>query len=149
MNNGMKIAALVAAGALVTGCSSLSKSAKKDQDPLNTRLAALEGQVTALSTRVDELSQDAPAQPSAGFEAAPAEGSSAQSAQKFTVRQIQRALASAGFYKGSIDGKEGPKTKMAVREFQRAQGLKVDGVVGSSTRQALAKYLSEPAAQQE
>ena len=139
MNNGMKIAALVAAGALVAGCSSLSGArAKKDQDPLNTRLAALEGQVTTLSTRVDELSQDAPAQQSAGFEVAPSAGSSAQ---KFTVRQIQRALASAGFYKGSSDGKEGPKTKMAVREFQRAQGLKVDGVVGSSTRQALAKYL--------
>lgn len=143
MNNGMKIAALVAAGALVAGCASLSRTAKND-DPLNTRLAALEGQVTALSTRVDELSQDAPAQQSAGFEVYPAAGSKAQSAQKFTVRQIQRALASAGFYKGSVDGKEGPKTKMAIREFQRAQGLKVDGVVGSSTRRALAKYL-EPA----
>lgn len=149
MNNGMKIAALVAAGALVAGCSSLSGTrAKKDQDPLNTRLAALEGQVTALNQRVEELAQAGPAQQAAGFEVTPGAGSPAQSAQKFTVRQIQRALASAGFYKGTVDGKEGPKTKVAVREFQRAQGLKVDGVVGSSTRQALARYLSEPAAQE-
>jgi len=146
MNNGMKIAALVAAGALVAGCSSMSGArAKKDQDPLNTRLAALEGQVTALNQRVEELAQAEVAEPQArGFESFSGTGSSAQPAQKFTVRQIQRALASAGFYKGTIDGKEGPKTKMAVREFQRAQGLKVDGVVGSSTRRALARYL-EPA----
>ena len=148
MNNGMKIAALVAAGALVAGCSSMSgPRAKKDQDSLNTRLAALEGQVTTLNQRVEELAPAAPAS-QANFEGTPSAGTPAQSAQKPTVRQIQRALASAGFYKGSIDGKDGPKTKMALREFQRAQGLKVDGVVGSSTRQALAKYLEPTQAQE-
>ncbi|MBI3323282.1 MAG: peptidoglycan-binding protein [Candidatus Omnitrophica bacterium] len=67
-----------------------------------------------------------------------------QAAKRFTVRQTQLALASAGFYQGPVDGKAGPKTLRAIREFQQAQGLKVDGIVGSSTRQALAKYLEEP-----
>lgn len=35
------------------------------------------------------------------------------------------------------DGKFGPKTADAVREFQKQEGLKVDGIVGEKTRQAL------------
>lgn len=144
MNNTGKLVALMAAGAMVAGCSSLSGTRAKKDSELNTRVANLEGQVTALNQRVEELSQgEAPAQTGdevSSSQAAPA----ARSAQKLTTRQVQRALASAGFYKGTVDGKEGPQTKRAIREFQQAQGLKVDGVVGSSTRQALAKYLEGP-----
>lgn len=37
----------------------------------------------------------------------------------------------------SVDGKFGPLTKYGVEEFQRDNGLKVDGLVGSQTRQVL------------
>jgi len=57
-------------------------------------------------------------------------------------RQIQRALKSAGFYKGDVDGKIGPKTKAAVIRFQRSKGLKADGIVGRRTSAELKKYLS-------
>jgi peptidoglycan hydrolase-like protein with peptidoglycan-binding domain len=56
-------------------------------------------------------------------------------------RDIQKALKNAGFYAGAIDGKVGPKTKEAVREFQKAKGLKVDGRVGPKTWAELEKYL--------
>lgn len=145
MNNGMKMVALMAAGAMVAGCSSLSGTRAKKDAELNTRLANLEGQVTALNQRVEDLGQTAaPAASQAGFEGASERQAPAQSAQRLTTRQTQRALASAGFYTGPIDGKEGPQTKRAIREFQQANGLKVDGVVGRSTRQALAKHLQEP-----
>ena len=145
MKNTGKLVALMAAGALVAGCSSLSGTrAKKDED-LNTRLASLEGQVTTLNQRVEEIAQDEEPASSAGYEASSGQAAPAvRTVQKLTTRQIQRALASAGFYKGPVDGKEGPQTRRAVREFQQAQGLKVDGVTGSTTRQALAKYLEEP-----
>ncbi len=55
--------------------------------------------------------------------------------------QIQRALENAGFYKGKIDGKIGPRTKEAVRDFQKAKGLNADGVAGSKTWEALKIYL--------
>ena len=50
-----------------------------------------------------------------------------------TVEQVQRALKKAGFYDGDIDGKLGPKTRRAIKEFQRANQIAVDGVVGKGT----------------
>jgi len=60
--------------------------------------------------------------------------------QEIPIKQVQLALKKAGFYKGDIDGKQGPRTKEAIRVFQKARGLKVDGVVGKATWQALSRY---------
>ncbi|MDD5108192.1 MAG: peptidoglycan-binding domain-containing protein [Candidatus Omnitrophica bacterium] len=60
-----------------------------------------------------------------------------------SAKQIQRALKSAGFYQGAVDGKIGPKTKSAIIKFQKAHNLKADGVVGKRTSMELNKYLSE------
>lgn len=60
---------------------------------------------------------------------------------KLSARQIQRALKNAGYYQGSIDGKIGSKTKEAIIKFQKAQGLKADGIVGKKTAAALNTYL--------
>ena len=56
-------------------------------------------------------------------------------------KDIQKALKAAGFYTGTIDGKIGPRTKKAVIDFQKANGLKADGKVGPKTMAALEKYL--------
>ncbi|HSV43078.1 MAG TPA: peptidoglycan-binding domain-containing protein [Candidatus Bathyarchaeia archaeon] len=50
-----------------------------------------------------------------------------------TVEQVQRALKKAGFYDGNVDGKLGPRTQRAIKEFQRANQMTVDGVVGRGT----------------
>lgn len=60
---------------------------------------------------------------------------------KATPEQIQTALKSAGFYSGELDGKIGPKTRDAIKEFQKANELKVDGKVGRQTWSKLQKYL--------
>jgi len=62
---------------------------------------------------------------------------------QLSPKQIQRALKSAGFYQGPIDGKIGNKSKEAIVKFQKAKGLKADGVVGKMTLAALNKYLSK------
>ncbi|OPY89354.1 MAG: Zinc D-Ala-D-Ala carboxypeptidase precursor [Smithella sp. PtaU1.Bin162] len=62
-------------------------------------------------------------------------------AVELSHRQIQKALKNAGYYQGAIDGKIGPKTKEAILKFQRAKGLKADGVVGKKTSAALNRYL--------
>ncbi len=64
---------------------------------------------------------------------------------KPTATDIQTALKNAGFYTGAIDGKIGAKTKKAIAEFQKANGLTPDGKVGPKTWSVLSKYLTQPA----
>jgi peptidoglycan hydrolase-like protein with peptidoglycan-binding domain len=49
------------------------------------------------------------------------------------VKEIQRALAEAGFDPGPIDGVFGHNTTAAVSAFQATNGLVVDGQVGQQT----------------
>ncbi|HEY9723837.1 MAG TPA: peptidoglycan-binding protein [Oscillatoriaceae cyanobacterium] len=53
------------------------------------------------------------------------------------VRTLQQELANDGFSPGGIDGIFGPNTAAAVRRFQQARGLQVDGIVGPQTEGAL------------
>lgn len=58
------------------------------------------------------------------------------------VKEYQRQLSTLGYYKGTIDGKRGELTIGAVKNFQRANKLKVDGKVGPATRAALARAVA-------
>lgn len=53
------------------------------------------------------------------------------------VKTVQDKLRRWGYYKGSVDGIYGPKTKEAVKYFQRKNGLTADGIVGKKTFEAL------------
>jgi uncharacterized protein (TIGR02594 family) len=53
------------------------------------------------------------------------------------TRDMQSALARAGFAPGPVDGVIGPRTRAAIRAFQAARGLVVDGIAGPMTRAAL------------
>lgn len=69
--------------------------------------------------------------------------SKSQDSEKIDIsaKQIQIALKNAGFYSGLIDGKIGPKTKEAIKAFQKENNLKPDGIVGKKTRLYLKQYL--------
>jgi hypothetical protein len=58
------------------------------------------------------------------------------------VTELQRKLADAGFYKGSVDGVFGLKTQTALKQFQSAMGLVADGIAGWQTQKLLQKYRS-------
>lgn len=58
-----------------------------------------------------------------------------------TPHAIQRALKNAGLYTATIDGIIGPKTKEAIRQFQKDNNLTVDGVIGKKSWAQLKKYL--------
>jgi peptidoglycan hydrolase-like protein with peptidoglycan-binding domain len=49
------------------------------------------------------------------------------------VRQLQQALKDLGHDAGAADGQFGSKTEQAVKAFQHARGLTVDGIVGEIT----------------
>ncbi len=58
-----------------------------------------------------------------------------------TVRDIQRALKNAGYDPGPIDGIIGRRTKRAIIDFQKANRLSPDGIVGRKTWGKLGPHL--------
>lgn len=52
------------------------------------------------------------------------------------VKKLQQSLISAGYDVGTTgaDGKYGPKTQAAVKQYQQANGLSVDGIAGKNTQ---------------
>ncbi|MCM8812792.1 MAG: peptidoglycan-binding protein, partial [Candidatus Omnitrophica bacterium] len=65
-------------------------------------------------------------------------------ARSIRTVDIQVALKNAGFDPGAADGKLGPKTKKALRDFQKQNGLVSDGIVGPRTWEKLKGYLPKP-----
>ena len=62
------------------------------------------------------------------------------------VTKLQTALNALGYDCGAADGIFGAKTEAAVRAFQQANGLTVDGIAGKATQEALYAAESVPRA---
>jgi peptidoglycan hydrolase-like protein with peptidoglycan-binding domain len=126
-----KIFILSVTAFLLSGCMACHKLPGGKAEPADaTQKEASE----AVPAEVSE----APAQPeSMASEETPV----VKPAAKKTPKNIQTALKNAGLYDGPIDGKVGPKTKKAIKEFQSSHSLVADGVVGKKTWKELSKYL--------
>ena len=55
------------------------------------------------------------------------------------ILNVQRRLSELGFYTGEIDGINGTRTKIAIKNFQSKAGLTPDGIIGPKTLSALEK----------
>jgi peptidoglycan hydrolase-like protein with peptidoglycan-binding domain len=53
------------------------------------------------------------------------------------VKEAQQQLKSEGLYNGAIDGRVGPQTRTAVRQFQQQNGLKTTAMLDHETLQRL------------
>ena len=53
------------------------------------------------------------------------------------VKKMQQALKNQGYFSGLVDGYFGEGTENAVKQFQRYNGLQVDGVAGPATLRTL------------
>lgn len=53
------------------------------------------------------------------------------------VKKVQKVLNNCGYNCGSADGIYGKKTKKALKKYQKANGLKANGVIGKSTVKAM------------
>ena len=142
----------------LVGCSTVSS---KRINNLETKVGALEAKVDSVEQRQSAIEgQTGESRESVGYlkgkvdsrgpstvvvtGAQGNEGYLYKSGKKSLIRkEIQTALKNAGYYSGSIDGKIGKQTKKAIREFQSANGLKADGIVGPKTRDLLLQYLTQ------
>ena len=58
------------------------------------------------------------------------------------VKRLQQRLKALGYYNGEITGSVGSMTVEAIKRFQRANGLAVDGIAGAKTLAELQKVSS-------
>lgn len=134
---------------LISGCTAdFSDRISK----LEERMKSAESRIEFCETRIDsyesnkyEISKGRDIIRSGYNELSPGkeEQFAADSAVNMTAEDIQKALKNANFYNGPIDGKIGPDTLKAIIEFQKANSLKADGIVGQKTKALLVKYLSQ------
>lgn len=134
------------------GCATTIGSRAREAEGLKSQVASLESKIDSLNERMQELAerqgalegQISVSQPAGAAQAAKPVKRVAQAApNRLSVREIQQALKSAGFYPGPVDGKPGPKTREAVLAFQKSRGIKADGVVGVRTTTALIPFLGK------
>ena len=57
----------------------------------------------------------------------------------YDIKTIQSLLKEAEFYKGQIDGRMGPETVKAIKQFQMSRSLKASGVINVKTWKELKK----------
>jgi peptidoglycan hydrolase-like protein with peptidoglycan-binding domain len=118
------------------GCATAGRRNSLSQDVL-----------TAQNSDADSLAESALGETEApGLGAEPKDADSNKVTKKknpasLTKSDIQAALKNAGFYAGPIDGKLGPLSRKAIKEFQQANGLEADGIAGQKTKALLVKYL--------
>jgi peptidoglycan hydrolase-like protein with peptidoglycan-binding domain len=110
----------------------------------------IDGQYGALTVAAVERFQRAEALPADGVvgpltaDRLRATGSGPPAADRIEqVKALQRQLSWLGFEPGTVDGRYGPITTGAVKRFQEANDLTVDGVVGHDTRDALRASLAQ------
>jgi len=124
----------------LAGCATTKKTATgSEAEELQVKVSDLEKQLQSKDEEIRDLEERL-------SKMKMPEGEEIVNAQevdisKVTPKSIQTTLKNAGFYSGAIDGKIGRKTKEAIKEFQKANGLKPDGIVGRQTWSKLQKYL--------
>jgi len=137
----VKVLAVIVLALFLSGCATTTKKSNNIEiQQLKSRVAGLETDLQAKEQEIMHLEDELEKvrEKRAVYRK---EGKIVES-KKLSTRQIQAALKNAGFYRGSVDGKMGPATTEAIKSFQRANGLKADGVVGKKTRANLMKYLT-------
>jgi murein L,D-transpeptidase YcbB/YkuD len=132
-----RIVVMLTAIVFLGGCATLNKSTKDTQvKQLEAEIIELKTQLQQKDDRINTLQEE--------LYSKHVKSSYKQEVYedvRLTKRNIQLALQKANFYKGPIDGIIGPTSKKAIKDFQKANGLKEDGVVGKATWLKLMKYL--------
>jgi peptidoglycan hydrolase-like protein with peptidoglycan-binding domain len=72
----------------------------------------------------------------AGISAVPAAAHDPTSQNDY-IKKMQKELKEDGYYKGAVDGKMGPQTRQAIRDYQKANNLQGQGQFTRETAEHL------------
>ena len=142
MKKGLMITLSIFLALAITGCSKKKAVHEEAADAINldTLETANVAPSNATATAAGGVTLDSTA-PQGTNVSTPA-AATTEAAGAPSNEQIQTALKNAGLYHGLVDGKIGPKTKAAIKDFQSANGITPDGRVGPKTWDKLSTYLN-------
>lgn len=127
----------------LTGCATTTKQKDLEVQGLKNQLNVLQSKISEKDDEINGL-RDALTKATAEVSKPTDDQSGEQASVKTpTIKQIQQALKNAGFNPGSVDGRMGKQTRVAIREFQKANNLNVDGKVGKQTWSILEPFLNK------
>lgn len=120
---------------VLSGCATLGKNEDLSSQGLRNKISALETQLSEKDTEINSLKESL---------AKSEQGQNAGEVnQRVNTKMIQTALKNAGYFQGEVDGKMGKNTRLAVKDFQKANNLNADGRVGKNTWMVLKTYLDK------
>jgi peptidoglycan hydrolase-like protein with peptidoglycan-binding domain len=123
----------------LSGCATTRRQSDYETQGLKNQISVLEAQLQDKDNEIDSLKQALAG--SAGFESSASKEAVPEVKSRPTVKQIQTALQKAGYSPGRIDGRMGKQTRAAIKQFQAAHNLAVDGKAGTKTWAVLKNYL--------
>lgn len=136
---------------LTSGCTT-KKRHQRDFNALQTQIGTLQSEVARLDQSLRDTEMALKSVQERGVVASVSGGSAfsqlaggpvyrTPSGFELPAAAIQTALKKAGYYQGAVDGKVGSRTKQAIRDFQRDNGLEPDGVCGRQTWARLQSFV--------
>ncbi|MFH1093005.1 MAG: peptidoglycan-binding domain-containing protein [Candidatus Omnitrophota bacterium] len=147
---------------ILSGCATAQRSADPDMQSMQSRIDLLEDELKAKEQEIGSMQNElkqvkqkyVSKQDNSGVSAKRGSNQTSSISRAnnddsgeiirvdgVTADQVQLALKNAGLYNGKLDGKIGPKTKEAIKAFQRDNDLKADGIVGKGTWAKLKKNI--------
>jgi hypothetical protein len=136
---GIAAALVLRAPALTTSYSPISVQEKSTPVPAELAPAREEA-------RIEPAKPPAQADEAAPAEEPPAKepSSASTSMSRALIASLQAGLHQLGYATGPVDGVLGPRTQAAIRAFQYAEHLTVDGTLNAPTRAVLLRRMEEP-----
>ena len=143
---GLVLSVLGVSALFLSGCATTGKNVTRENDDLKAQIQNLETQLQQKNAEVDSLRKALSSTTEEKYAVARANTQQDVATEHPLMKDIQIALKNAGYDPGSTDGKMGKKTRTAIKDFQKANGLDADGKVGKKTWQILAPYLQKTTA---
>jgi murein L,D-transpeptidase YcbB/YkuD len=146
---------LTAVVMFISGCGTVPKKFREEVSGIKSKVDTLESRVEGVETKQSDVERMANEQAQKLEEMKTEKEKTVKTnvtvknrstKSRGHMKEIQTCLQNAGFYKGNIDGVKGKSTKKAIKSFQKANGLRADGVVGAKTWELLSKYAAGAAA---
>ena len=129
---------------VLSGCATLGKNDGLSNQGLRNKISALEAQLNEKDNQINSLKESmAETEQRANLSVQNTTQNNNEVKQRIDAKMIQTALKNAGYFQDEVDGKMGQKTRLAVKEFQKANNLHVDGRVGKNTWMVLKEYLEK------